>query len=161
MSHPIIFMLIFAIIAIHKAQSECDPTMCTNDCQNKGMSAGNCNGDSCDCSFGKKCSEMVKLTCKIACKEKDLVGMCLQNDLCFCRASIKLCAPTECTQQCLDDPRAKECQAAGGFVTPIACAKYGDVKTCGCLCTLPLTNSQLNSDHDLSSELFRYNVTSQ
>ena len=158
MSHSIIFMLAIAIITIHNVKSECDSTMCTNVCRNKGFPAGNCNGNACDCSYGKKCSAMVKLTCKLACKRFDLNGVSLQ-DFCFCRASIKFCFPMECLQQCLDDPRAKECQAAGGIVTPVACLKYGDVRTCGCLCTLPGDKSQLNSNS--SSELFRYAVISQ
>lgn len=149
--------MIFAIIAIHRVQSQCDPTMCTNVCQNKGLPTGNCNGNSCDCSYGKKCSEMVKLTCKLACKEIGLDGTCLQNDLCFCRAQLKVCLPSKCTQQCLADPRAKECQAAGGFVTAIACLQYGDVQTCGCLCTRP----GLTTEHNSSSEIFRYTVTGQ
>lgn len=157
MSHFGIFVLIFAIIGIHKVQSQCDPTLCDNVCQKKGMPAGNCNGNSCDCSYGKKCSAMVKLTCDLACKREGLVGVCLQNDFCFCRVRIMPCLPWKCTQQCQADPRAKECEAAGGFVTAIGCMEYGNERTCVCLCTLP----GLTSDHSSSSELFRYTVTRQ
>lgn len=161
MSHSIIFMLLFATVAIHRVHSECNPIMCTNVCVGKGFPAGNCNGNSCDCSYSKKCSDMGSFTCQLFCKRYDLVGVCLQNDFCFCRASISLCIPTECTQPCSDDPKGRECRATGGVVIPIGCAKYGDVKTCVCMCARLTANSLLNSVQESSFELFRYNVTSQ
>lgn len=161
MSHSIVLILVFATIAIYKVQSECDQQMCTNICQERGFPAGNCNGNSCDCSYSKKCSEMVKFTCQIFCKRYDMVGVCLQNDFCFCRASIKLCVPTECTQQCLNDGRAAECMATGGVVIPVGCVKYADIRTCVCMCQRLATDISFNSVHETAIELFRYNVTSQ
>lgn len=156
MSYSIILLFIFAITAIHKVQSECDTTMCTRICIGKGFPAGNCNGNSCDCSYGKKCSVMA-FTCKVACKRFNLDGACL-DDVCVCRIPTKFCIPLECTAQCLADPRAKACEAAGGFVTPFACWKYGVIRTCVCICHQFGTNNQLNGDQGSSSELFRYST---
>lgn len=158
MAYSIIFVLIFTLTAIYKVQCECDATFCTNVCQGKGFPAGNCNGNSCDCSYGKKCSAMITLTCKMACKRFDMDSSCLY-DICVCRIPTKFCFPTECTQQCLDDKRAAECFAEGGFVTPFACWKYGDVRTCVCVCHIPATNNQLSRNSLADS--YHYSVTSQ
>lgn len=158
MSHSIVLIFIFAITVIHTAQSECDTTMCTKLCQKSNLPTGTCNGNSCDCSYGKKCSLMT-LSCKAACKRFNLDGSCL-DDVCVCRIPIKMCFPLACTQQCLDDPRAKECSAAGGFVTPFACWMYGDDQICVCVCNLPapVVNNQLNTNQNSSTELFRYTI---
>lgn len=154
MSRTGIFLVIlFTVSTIYKVQSECNPTFCSGVCIKKGFPAGNCNGDSCDCSFGKKCSIM-KIACAAVCKKEGWEGLCI-DDFCICRPPLKVCPPWNCTEQCLDDPRAKGCI----LVIPIACMTYGDMRTCICNCYKQSINAP-TSDHGPSYELFQYNVNS-
>lgn len=136
-----IFVFIFAIIKIQNAL-QCDQTMCSNICQSAFHMNGTCKGNECDCSDGEKCSVMVEKTCEYVCDKLKLKGECDENGYCICKAELEFCAPWDCEEQCLEDPRAKECELAGGVVTPIACMKYAWIKTCGCLCTRPAGNNR-------------------
>lgn len=136
-----IFVLLFAIIAIHEAQSQCNGAMCETICNELDSGTGICVGNECDCSSGKKCSEMIDVACDAICDKIKLQGKCDDNGICTCTAKLVPCFPWECQTQCLDDPRAAECEALGGFVTAVGCLKYGWIRTCGCLCTLFGTNT--------------------
>lgn len=133
MSFIEIVLLIFAIFSACKAQTECNQEMCDNMCKGWNMAGGNCNGNECDCSYGKNCSAMVDLVCDKACEVLKLKGEC-ENDQCICEAELKGCWPWECEEQCEDDIRAKECEASWGIVIPIWCVEYGPARGCGCLC---------------------------
>lgn len=148
MLHTGLVLLNFlAIITIVKMQIECDSTMCTNVCEKETSGDGTCNGNSCDCSYGKNCSAMVEVTCGIACKGLDLDGECDENGQCICKAELEPCPLWDCEEQCLEDPRAVECELMFGVVTPVACLEYGPIRTCGCLCTYLVTNRRSNSVH--------------
>lgn len=144
MSYTVIFVLIFGIIAI-QVQSECDETMCSNVCNVCHLPGGTCIGNACDCFYGKNCTEMVDMICDVACDKLELKGECDEDGHCICKAELEPCPPWDCEEQCLEDPRAAECEAMWGIVTPIACLKYGPVRTCGCLCTYPEDNSPLRT----------------
>lgn len=138
-SFIIISMLVFAIFGVLKVESECDEGMCNDACQSKNLN-GKCNGnDECDCSNGEKCSDMVEIACGYFCDKLELDGECDENGFCVCKAELKPCFPTECEEQCLDDPRAKECV----LVVPFSCMKYGPFQACVCICY----QSQLTSVH--------------
>lgn len=149
-----IFMLFLTICTICYAQNQCDPTMCDNVCESWGLE-GTCDGtDRCDCSLGEPCSALVNTTCDLLCKTVELDGECDDDGNCICKAELEVCLPTECEEQCQEDPRTEECEAAGGFVTPIWCLEYGPIKTCGCLCTLLDTKGQfLNTNSGPKNKL--------
>lgn len=156
MSHTGLFLIILAIIAIAKAQTDCDATMCSNVCKKETSGDGTCNGNSCDCSYGKKCSALVDVTCGIACKVFKMDGECDENDQCICKAELEPCPVWDCEEQCLEDPRAWECELAFGVVTPVACLEYGPIRTCGCLCTYLLANSRLAKIGENHNSTFNY-----
>lgn len=143
-----IFVLIFAMIHILNAQNSCDQTLCNDVCEEQNMS-GECNGNNeCDCSDGKKCSEMETVTCWAACKatKLNLNGEC-RDDQCICKAELEICPPWECQENCMDDPRAKDCW----FVTADFCTKYGPVTTCVCTCYVWAENrDQLDGVHNFN-----------
>lgn len=146
-----VLSVVVAMIVIVDAL-DCDEEMCNAVCSDTGGMNGTCKEDSCDCSYGKKCSEMVNLVCNLACGRLRLKGECDEAGWCICKAELELCLPTECYEQCLADPRAAQCEAEFGFVTPVSCLEYGPIKTCGCLCTLP------GNDMEASSKAFQYSV---
>lgn len=139
-----IFVLIFTFAVIHKAQSDCDPQMCNNVCE---PMSGICNGNSCDCSTNKKCSEMKELTCDVFCKQFKLEGEC-DDDGCICKAELGFCTPIlgDCEESCREDPRARECL----WVNAIACVEYGPIETCVCECIVwsPAGTISQNSQSD-------------
>lgn len=142
-----VFLLIFATIPIFEAQIVCDPDMCNTVCQNRHMGSGTCHGGSCDCSSGKKCSELLDITCDAFCQLYKLKGEC-DADHCVCKAELELCKVdgwAECEESCEEDPRGKACVASGGIVSVIACLEYGPITTCGCLCTRFGTERRLTS----------------
>lgn len=140
MSYSIIFVLIFAMIAIDGAQSECTSTFCTNVCKNKGFVDGQCNEEICKCELVKKSS---------------LIGT-------PSTIGIKFCPLSECVEPCSIDPSGVRCRTIGGFVSPVVCWMNGYKKGCLCRCTMPRTKDQMTSDEDSSSsEIFRYDVNSQ
>lgn len=143
-----IFILILAIITIHRAQSECNPQMCNNVCTGIGLDGGVCNGNECDCKYGEKCSKLIELSCDYLCDKLELKGECDKNDSCICKAELEICLPFKCQEQCEEDPRAAECHSIGGVVTAIGCIKYGPIKTCGCLCTYLEANGRLVTDRE-------------
>lgn len=145
-----IFVCIIAFVAILEAL-DCDPQMCSNVCGAFGLN-GTCKATECDCSYDKKCSMMVDTICDVACDKLHLKGECDDDGYCICKAELEPCAISECYEQCLDDPRALECESAGGVVTPIACVEYGPLRTCGCLCTRP------GEDKKTSYAVFEYSV---
>jgi len=136
-----IFLLFFVIITINEAQGQCNEERCDVICNQLDFGVGFCDVNECVCSNSKKCSELIDETCDMTCHKIRLPGKCDDNDLCTCTAKVVSCWPLECQHQCLTDPRAADCEAQGGFVTALACLKYGWIKTCGCLCTLPGTDS--------------------
>lgn len=144
MSQTGLFLLILAIIAIAKAQTDCDATMCSNVCKKEARGDGTCNGNSCDCLYSKKCSELWYMSCELACKGFNMDGGCNENDQCICKAELNPCPAWHCMEQCVQDPRAWECEfteASIGAVQPVACLEYGPIQTCGCLCTYLVANS--------------------
>lgn len=138
MSFTEIILLIFALFAACKAEL-CNQELCDNACKGWDMTGGNCNGNECDCFFGKKCSEMVDFVCDKACEVFKLKGKC-ENDQCICEAELKPCWPWENEKQCAEDPRCTGC-----VVTPMWCVKYGPVQGCGCLCECPYTPTNNSS----------------
>lgn len=123
-----IIVLIFAIFEIQTAQSRCDSEVCDNVCHNWSMN-GTCVGDDCRCSTDKPCLDFV---CDKVCDVLDLhlEGECDDNGMCTCKPKLDPCAPTECQEQCEEDPRAKYCI----FVVADFCLWYGPIRTCGCIC---------------------------
>lgn len=157
-------MLIFSIIEMHKAQSTCDQTMCEHVCEGFNMH-GTCKGNECDCSKNEKCVALIEKTCEYLCNKLELKGVCDANGYCICKAELEICYPWKCQEQCLEDPRAMACEAAGGVVTAIGCLKYGPVRTCLCQCTLMENNSRLNKFNYFlpvtaknTPEYYRYSV---
>lgn len=151
----VLFILLIGTIML-KAQSGCDSEMCNNICNGFGMN-GVCDGNYCDCSGGKdgkKCSELIDMTCNYLCEKLDLglKGECDDNGYCVCKVKIEPCFPWECEKQCLEDPRAEECMAEGGIVYPVGCFDYGKIQTCFCVCELPGANIKN------SSKFFEYSV---
>lgn len=144
------FVCIVAVVAILEAL-ECNQEICSNACGVWNLN-GTCKGNECYCSYGKKCSAMIETICEVACDQLDLSGECNDDGYCVCKAELEPCEIFECEEQCLADPRAIECEALGGVVTPTACIEYGPIRTCLCLCTLPGKNVQS------SSALFEYSV---
>lgn len=144
MTNASIFVL-FLAITIHEAQSQCNGEMCNVICTELDSGPGFCDGNECDCSTSKKCSEWA---CDKICDQIKLQGKCDDNGMCTCTAKLVPCMAWDCVKQCLEDPRTAQCEAQGGFVTPIACMKYGWIRTCGCLCTLPGTSSRVITVHE-------------
>lgn len=132
MSYTRLFVLIFAIIAIHKVQSElnfgsgdCNSETCNDVCNNFSMD-GTCVRNECRCSTNKKC---IDVACDAVCSVVDLDGECDENDLCICKAELELCWPTECLEGCIEH------QPPGClWVYADFCMKYGPIQTCHCVC---------------------------
>lgn len=140
-----IFVFIFAIFAIHKAQSECDPAVCSKVCNRLGYPNSSCAENSCNSLSGKKCADIIEETCDYVCDKVKLDGECDEKGYCVCSAKLKSCLPCKCDAQCLEDPRGKECIAQGGVVTADECLKYGWIRTCSCVCDVPIKNGQISS----------------
>lgn len=141
-SFTIISMLAFAIIGILKADIVCDEGMCEDTCKTWDLN-GRCVGNGCKCSNGKKCSELIGVTCGYLCGKLNLHldGECDENGICVCKAKLKPCDSLfECVKQCADDPRTRDCI----MVTPVFCMWYGPIHACGCLCYMPGNDSRLN-----------------
>lgn len=130
MSYSGIFVLIFAIISIHKVQSECSSEGCNSDvcndvCEHFSMN-GTCVGGECCCSTAKKC---IDYACDKACSLLKLKGECDDNDQCICKPELDPCSAAECEGPCIED-------APPGclIVLPDFCLDYGPIRTCSCIC---------------------------
>lgn len=118
-----LFVLLFAIIAIYKVQSDCNSDACSGVCETMDMS-GTCNEDNCDCLSDKGCSIVA---CGAYCKLFNLHSECNDDGQCICKAPLDPCSPSHCMQQCHKDPHCR-------IAIPTACVKYGPVRVCFCHC---------------------------
>lgn len=141
MSKTGIFVLIFTLFPIYKAQGGCDSEICSEVCREKGFPNSKCSGNSCDCSSEKKCSEMIEVTCDNFCDKLQLSGECDENDYCVCKAVFQTCPNhCDCVKGCLEFPEGKSCKAEDGIVMALPCLNYGPITTCSCHCQLPKRN---------------------
>lgn len=141
MSKTGIFVLIIAIFAVHsfKLESPCEADICADVCDVALLPNSRCNGWSCDCSSGRKCSDMTERSCAVTCDHKRLVGVCDENDYCICKAKLKFFPREDCAEGCRE-AFGKWCEADGGVMVPIGCLAYGPQETCGCQCIHPCIN---------------------
>lgn len=155
-----IFLLFCATIPIYKAEIDCDAATCDNSCKRFGLENGVCRNNTCSCSTDKQCSKLSNVTCDVTCMLLNSNGECV-DDKCVCKQENKLCLPTECREQCQEDPRFILCVLAGGAMIPNFCMEYGPLQTCGCTC-LRITrikrdiNSLDNHPAGSSSEIDHY-----
>ncbi|XP_016840260.1 uncharacterized protein LOC107980967 [Nasonia vitripennis] len=134
-SFTCILILMYAIVANINAQNNCNQSTCEQFCGIMKLN-GTCRQNECDCILGK-CNVIFEKTCEYICKKVELKGECNKDGYCICKAELELCYPSDCEQQCMEDVRAKQCMAQGGFVVPGFCMKYGPIKMCTCICNLP------------------------